>query len=430
MALQLTFSWNGFVPYLEHAALWKGAIDDETHTSLAEELSSSSYRYYIYDDHNMTRTDIREKVKQGNGWTWKFRWGTRFKEYSMWEIRYLEALEKHPFRSYNASEADFILIPIPFGSLLTMASNIDTQLALDALYSEPLFRSNPDKHVAFTFIECIFEHEKVGIFQSYSGLTWAYYEKLKNITLVKDFDTHSWYRLKQTKSQLDKGGWNAGPPFPPMTQHGWSFSLAGAASDPEHALAELSVEKFQNKTFHYFYHTTLAKSANNSTQFRHAPVQSDVVASLVQPSSVGYDIPFEQWTREFSDSKFCLTIRGDKPYSHSLWRSIKNGCIPVVVSDVLPYFSPIFRSQLHMSDYAIIVNESDLLADPAGTLNNATMNLPMEELVRLIKGVNLVQRLIVPNHPASLFVEAFCRETVASQSKEYYSFSDPVYTTT
>lgn len=395
---------------------------------IVQDLGVFQCKYYVYDDQNIVRQDLRKRVKRKQ-WTWPFRWGTRLKDYAPWEIRYIEALERHKFRTSNASEADFFLIPISFGAFLTTSTRPgkEIQNGLDSLFNNTYFLSYPERHVMTTFMEPLFEREKVSSFQKYSGLTWEYYHKLSRISVVKDNDANLWHNALLTQAAHTAGwtkGQSEGMNFRPMTKHVWSWSLMGAATDVAEqkntsVYGTLTISEFKRKSYHLFYHSTTGKSLHNSTQYRHALLGTSTLLSLKQPSSIGNGLPYEEWYRQFTDSKFCATIRGDKPYSRSLFRSLAHGCIPVVVSDLLPLFSPIFRSRLDLSHFAVVVKEARFLADPAESINEAT-DISMEQLTSLIRGVNAVRRMILPDHPRSLFVEAFCSETLASQESRYY----------
>ena len=80
-----------------------------------------------------------------------------------------------------------------------------------------------------------------------------------------------------------------------------------------------------------------------------------------------------------------------------------------------------------MSDFAVLVDEMMYLRNPTETLNRVILNLTAEELQAKINGVNLVQRLILPQHPQSLFVQAFGREVLQSFQEDYYAIEGTLY---
>jgi Exostosin family len=408
-----------------------------------DESRTTSFRYYVYNHPNMTRMDIRRKAMAGN-WTWAESWGDRYKDFALWEIRYLEALERNTrHRTYNASQADFIVIPIPMSALVTASGGgqssssksagfiADTRLALNTLYAQPLFQSSSQtkgKHVFFTFLEGLFHPKRLEFIMGRAD-----YKQFRPVSVATVEDIQIWGRIPQ--STKDQGYWDHTLPQlldKPIrsrifTNHGFSIQYIGAATDPEHERVILNKTAFDQKHYIFFYHTIKARSMHNSTRFRHATTRRKVMRSLLQPSSIGYRIPADQWLSQFQDSKFCLVIRGDNPVSRSMWRAIKNGCIPVIVSNAMPYWAPVFRSMINLQDYAVMVDEKEFLQYPAIALNQAIQNLTDHDIEQKIAGLNLVQRLILPDEPDSLFVAAFAHETMASQTREYYDVSVKLY---
>lgn len=423
-----------------------------------EKLQTTSFRYYVYDNPNITRLDLRQRAML-DMFTWRPKWGVRFKEFSKWEVRYLQALEESTyFRTYNASQADFVLIPIPWCAIFTAGSNTDIHTTLEALFHEPLFQANSNKHVTFTFLEFLFDKQ--------FGLTNAEYQVLLQkdlLSVARNYDSQILDRISQ--DIWNKGYWaGMGRGNKMHTRRGFSVSWMGAATDDEDhhhhqqqqtatnnknntAWRPLSMEFFvHNKSLHFFYQTFTGNSVNNSTQFRHAVVheqeqelqqqqQENQTAeeaaanalSLLQPSSIGWGLPPAEWWHQFGMARFCLVIRGDNPASRSLWRAIRHGCIPAVVSDTMPYYAPAFRSLIQMSDYAVMVNEFDYLRHPAQTLNDVILNLTQNDIQAKINGVNVMQRLIMPQHPNSLFAQAFGREALLSFTDEYYAIQGALY---
>ena len=136
---------------------------------------------------------------------------------------------------------------------------------------------------------------------------------------------------------------------------------------------------------------------------------------LAQPSSIGFNTHHSKWLSDFQNSKYCLIVRGDNPTTRSLFTAIRLGCMPLIVSDALPMYQPIFRSLLRYQDFSIVVDEAAFLLQPAATLNNAIKSLPIEERKSKISGLALVQRILVLDHPRPLFVPAFVHETVTRQ---------------
>jgi len=57
-------------------------------------------------------------------------------------------------------------------------------------------------------------------------------------------------------------------------------------------------------------------------------------------------------------------IRGDTPESHALlFHAIRNGCIPVVISNFFADFASPFKSTLGMGEFSIILHEQDFISN-------------------------------------------------------------------
>jgi hypothetical protein len=306
---------------------------------------------------------------------------------------------------------------MPVGAILFWSHSQIATRALNSLYQQPLFQQNPEKHVLISNNEYLFLSPRVS---SMRGFGWDldHYQHLEEVTIVHCWDIYLWNQVTTPNDFLSPTGLGK-----PLTKRGWSISFGHEASNPDSPLEIASYDAWARKTFHFFYHTTTGTSLTNSTQYRHAPCRSDVLPDLTQPSSVGYDIPGDQWRRDFADSKFCLVIRGDTATSRALFRSIRSGCLPVVVCDMFPYLGPVFRSFLHFNDFAIMVPEADFLPNPAHALNQAT-NISKAQLQHKIRGLALAQRILSVDHPQSLFVQAFSLETLASRQPAYYNISN------
>jgi len=200
----------------------------------------------------------------------------------------------------------------------------------------------------------------------------------------------------------------------PIPTHGFSFGLLPGPAEVE--LTPATYSKYNASEFVYFYHTRNFESAAGSTKFRHAPVTNIPAngtseAQTYNLSSVGFGIdnPVE-WNHKYSHSKFCLVIRGDNPGSRALLRAVRVGCIPVIVSDLYPRYAPSYKSTLHISEYAILINETEFLSNPWGELHRVYSSLTEMDIKRKIHAIALAQRVVFPDHPDSLFVPAFLRE--------------------
>ena len=187
--------------------------------------------------------------------------------------------------------------------------------------------------------------------------------------------------------------------------HTVSLGYGGEGCNPRNTYKEVTLEGWTTKPFWIFYHSREAPFVSNSTIFRHAllpssfilerereqqrdqqqkqnstttPSSSSVVLSLPerfqhQPVSIGYGLPPDQWIQEYLNSRFCLVIRGDQPGSTSLLRSIRMGCLPIVVSDSLPASQQLYPHVLQYEDFSVTVSEDDFLMNPIQSLDDAIL---------------------------------------------------------
>jgi len=319
-------------------------------------------------------------------------------------------------RTYDVAQADFIIVPIPIGPCSLYLGAEGCAGALRFLRNHTVFLEHRSKHVYLTSMPYAFLPDKAQMYMNYLRILPHHVERfLENTTIVKTTDVHQWY------SKKDHGDFKK-KEKPPYSRKGWSMSFAGAASTKHLELRSVSYEDWTNRSIHFFYHTRTTTSLNNSTRFRWAPCQDETRSRLPSPSSVGYTILRQQWKSDFANAKFCLAIRGDNPNSRSIFRAIRHGCIPVIISKMLKYFAPIYRSMISYDDFAVVIDDEEgFLEDPAASLIQAT-SLSEKELRRKLDGLGLVQRMLIVDHPNSLFVQSFLRETQASQQDSYYNF--------
>ena len=193
-----------------------------------------------------------------------------------------------------------------------------------------------------------------------------------------------------------------------------SISVGLGSSNHDFPLNLATIERFNSSTNFIFYHSRTEPSFNNSTMYRHAPITNITLDYNFPKSSIGWGLKSVEWLEEFSRSQFCLMIRGDSPHSHALWRSIRVGCIPVIISKHLPVYAPIFKSTLNMSDYAVILDEEELLRNATKallTLREMTMQQVEIKLLHLA----FAQRVLFTDHPESLFVPALLKEAIVAE---------------
>jgi hypothetical protein len=209
-------------------------------------------------------------------------------------------------RTYDPHHADYYLLPLPVGGILTYGNVQDLQSAMTALAQDPIFQRYQEKFVLICLIEFLFLPEKKQSAAAVSGWSDPYLQLLENITVVKELDLFGRYAATSSP-RFQPHDWE----IPPINREislvakTWSLSYNAASDGTSLDLTVVDDDyyaTFVNRTYHIFYHTTTQTSLFNSTWYRHAPVL--VADQLTQPSSVGYDILASEWKRRFRDAKF------------------------------------------------------------------------------------------------------------------------------
>lgn len=385
--------------------------------ALTKELEQSTIRYYVYDHDNVTLFKVRQRAKEKGKPTWKPKWGLRYADYARGEIRWLEALEKHPLRTRNASEADFFVVPIPVGAAIYYGDRVDLIRAFRLILHDSLFQQYPEKHVAaISTTEQIFGERFWGLSKNEMML-------FNSSVVVRDSDwprTRDWHKRRGIEYACNI---NLSYEEERYFKHWLSLGYGGEGSNPENSYRFVDMETWTNKTFWFFYHVRKKPFLCNSTIFRHTFFAEDDTIDLTldfkhSPVTIGEDIPKEQWLQEFTNSKFCLAIRGDQPGSRSLNRAVRAGCIPLVVSDSLPTFQRMYSKTLAYDEFALFVTEEEFLKDPVGSMDRVVSLLTPTDLMHKLTGLRLMQRILAVDQPDSLFVPAFAREVTETMKEE------------
>ena len=278
--------------------------------------------------------------------------------------------------------------------------------AFAALYATSTFQSTlGHRHVIMGLVLPIFSLPHARIMKSY-GLS-QHYQRLWNVTVANDMDPEEMRKIQNYTGDF-RGSVTARKKF--VTRSVFSVGLAATTSLP---IITPTLGKFQNASFLIFYQTRTEPSVNNSTQYRHAPLQEGVVESLPR-SSIGFGLNATEWRAHYIDSKFCLIIRGDTPSTHALLSSVRTGCIPVIICDLCSRYSPSFKSSLTIEDFAVTIDENKFLQDPTGELLKL-QDITLFEIEEKLKWLAYAQRVTQPDHPRSLFVPAFVYESLKAQ---------------
>lgn len=374
---------------------------------LVYELESFNQSFYVYTDPDITQED-RPRTRAPIYYK-------RYGHEAETEIIIHEILRKSPLRVENADDADMFIVPIYIGEILT-TRGLSWDEPFQALLSHPVYKQyQGNKHIIISLPLVTYQYFNR---RNVPGLL-SWLPRIVNITAALGCDPVAVWEAYQS-GKLKGNDYEE--PFSktfPMSHH--SFSIGIGLANRDFPITPASFEKFNNSTFFIFYNTVPGTSFFDSTKFRHAPVVNVSLAALPY-SSIGMDpLPKDEWLTHFRDSKFCLAIRGDNPQSHALLRSVRAGCIPVVVSDLWPFYAPALKSSLRIEQYSIMITEADFISNPQRSLLKlADINTTM--IKEKIAYLSLAQRVLLPDHPESLFVPAFLKEAMVSMEKTSPAF--------
>jgi hypothetical protein len=237
------------------------------------------------------------------------------------------------------------------------------------------------------------------------------YRKLRNVTVSMHFDPFGCMELANDPGRSHGSGFTSLFQWEgqPLTR-AFSIGLMGTTALP---FQPASMDKFNNSKYLAFYHTRTTPLAFRSTKYRVALLSNSSDVASLPESSIGVDISKKDWIEHFLSSKFCLSIRGDTPHSHTLLHSLRAGCIPVVVSDFYEEYAPSFKSILAIKDWTIVIDEAEFLKDPAGQVR-ALNELPLAFMEEKIANVSLAQSIVLSESP--YFVNAFLQESIRASN--------------
>ena len=413
--------------------------------TLENKLLQIPHKYYIYNlTNDMLPTPLGD-AKDRNKRLWL---GAVLSMY--------DALLSHPLRTLNPKEATFFIPPVfpnQVNPFLPAKSHERQKFmkALDAVLQSKIYQSTRGSRHIFIAMDGWFFNWNVTFggldysikhinpeWMNSNGSFWDNGEK-NGITCYEIHHTKPWieehrecwpYALIFKRIILARDIWGLRElhksqsidsnnefediiKFHDPMSYGFSLGLTTDASMVP--LVPATYEKYEESKYVYFYHSRKDASERNSTIYRHAPMErvpsnDREEASTYQNSSIGYDIAPGDWLEHFTHSKLCLVIRGDNPISRALLRSIRVGCIPVVVSDMYPIYAPTLKSTLNFTEMTIMVDEQAFITNPWGELHYVYAKLTKEQVQQKMKAISFAQRVIFPDHPKSLFVPAFLNE--------------------
>ena len=325
------------------------------------------------------------------------------------EVEIIELFESnHSLRTFNHTDADIFILPL---SLVGVRGTEAYDRAFDTMIRHPAFlRTGGHFHILFALEGRFFEAGGYGKLSKLMGAKWP--KKLENVTIVKNHDIYNIQQMLVEGQELHGDWQQLFQSYRPTLKHSFSIGIQSAASLP---VISASIEHYQSAPFDVFFRYRKFSYGRNSTPYRLAANALQELSSSFN-MSIGEDLPPDLWIAHFTGSKFCLVIRGDTPNSAALIRSVKVGCIPIVVSDYYERYAPAFKSSLSISDYAIFIPEALFVTEPVQQVRRILENQTLAN--EKLQSLRWAQRILLYDHPQSLFVQAFLREAMEAQRHE------------
>lgn len=378
-----------------------------------EELQKITSRFYIYDDPIISQSHVVNKYRRMGKAAFS---GSADLDHVKTDMKgeqlILQALQRHPLRTFDPEEADIFVVPTPITELLSYGCQWENCTwyddAFTALSKQPYFQTlQGHKHVIVVLSWPSFNKR----FSAFVPALSRNYARLENVTIAHNYDPFGCYSLRERTeaSSVQNDFQKVYQRELPVTN---AFSLGLGFNDP-FPVHLPTFEKFETSDFFLFYRSRVKSFAYGSTVYRNAPLSASVIEEI-PPSSIGNDVPLDEWIHGFTSSKFCLVIRGDTPHSHSFLYAVRAGCIPVVVSDDYPGYATPFKSSMAIEDFGIFIAEQDFLTDPTKQLLTLQY-LPEDFIRRKLDNLYVAQTMVVPNHPRSVFVQAFLKEAFEAE---------------
>ena len=306
------------------------------------------------------------------------------------DLELIRSLRQHHKRTYNPNDAELFVIPIPvFASYSCDEVGHPERLdrAMSALTRSRWFRRyNGSDHImgafhwkfnAYCDDELFLPNRWKSVLEEVTMTRYEYYGESKwehqqpNRLPLSLYSTVQWENTKR------------------------SIVVPYVARSP---IVDPSFQDWRERPYVIWYHTRKAKSAHGGTELRKRPLTPPQNWTHV---SIGYDIPYDEWLAGWSDSKFCLVIRGDTPSSHAFSNAIAGGCIPVIISSYFEQVALPFNTTVGLETFSVRLSEFDWLQGGVTKLVDQLALLDVGTVKRKLVALRQVQPLLLWNHPQS-----------------------------
>ena len=336
----------------------------------------SSIKFYIYDYPDITLNDVNLRCDKDN----------------TADMSLLQLLRQHPDRVQSPHLASMFVIPTPiYQSFKCDASSgkkyhvTRVNRAMNKVIYNVWFKKQSGR-----------DHLLLG--HSYHFSLWAANEQFLSGTWIAALQEVSVTRFEsynqKFRNSLLYGHHKA-----------WNWPIVVPYTVP----SELSIinpiptlSQFQSRPFLLFYHIRRTSYAHNATALRRAPLVFNA-----SDCNIGYEIPRRAWLSGWSNSRFCLVVRGDTPTSHSFFSALTTYCIPVVISDAYQEVGMSFG--IDINTVAIVIKEDSVLHNPWVILDTLR-ELSKEDIQSKLWAIQKLQPQLLYRHPNSSMVSLVIAE--------------------
>ena len=282
-----------------------------------------------------------------------------------------------------------------------MKSHNEVFEALKALQQHPRFQHGL-RHVMLSL--------RSRFFKGWEGRPYKKY--LYNVTLANNFDPMACQDMLKDGTAGDYA--EKYEDSEPMTKSNMVLGIGITGNIPFQLTTFYDWKAKQN---YIFYRIRTTNFGFGATPYRRAPLERVNWTDLPE-SCIGFDLPPDEWLGNITNSKYCIIMRGDTPHTHALLRAVRVGCIPVLISDQYQRYAGPFKSLIKIANFSVSIPEAEFMKNPQETLSGL-QNLSDTVIKSTLEGMAFAQKLLFPDHPDSVFVEAFMKD--AENSMKHFN---------
>ena len=358
---------------------------------------SVDYMFYIYDVSPYSFDDLEYIVG----------WGSDGKESPKSDFLLYNILKKSVYRTIDPENAKLFIIPIDFEKLyFKYKDNMNEYYKilkeiLNKISCNKYF-NNGKNHMLFTFL--------------FNFSRWCDHSEI----ILPDSIISKFENCISTRYEI----WNQSKfqrvQFPHLNCDGWTWQNQLWEITKQNIIipCETWIDDSKNlKIYNYyewikrkhliFLHTRENRrySSQMASDLRSLPIDNLIFKNK---GSIGFPLPYDEWLRDITNSKFCFVMRGDTPTSHTFNNAIAVGSIPVVISNHFDLVGLPFIDKNIFNESIIRIEENYFLQNPEKVLYMLE-NIEKEQIDRLMYNLNILQTIFLYNHPNNLIDKALLK---------------------